>query len=295
MKTKSLTRKPQLSSRKKAGITADNSPVKDEFTFPTFTPFFDKKVSDKTVLSEIFNIKILRKDDKNRFLFLKGVNRDPDHVSSQMAAVRKLGILRPVIVANYKFNGKQGLHIIDGQNLYLALTKLGYDVPYMEIKIKDDNDLIKAMALVNTSAKAWTLRDYIQAWAHTRKDYSTLLKFMGTYNLETMAIASILFGYNGLSTQIGKMIRDGMFKVQDEVFSRKILVFAEDVLDKAPKLDRHATRVFTNAYLNYVTQYFNRYRHNEFLNYLAKNWKMLTEANNKSTEVIDKFFQKLSK
>ena len=86
-----------------------------------------------------------------------------------------------------------------------------------------------------------------------------------------------------------------MFKVQDEAFSRKILAFAEDVLDKAPKLDRHATRVFTNAYLNYVTQYFNRYRHNEFLNYLAKNWKMLTEANNKSTEVIDKFFQKLSK
>jgi hypothetical protein len=295
MKTKSLTRKTQLSSRKKAGITADNSPVKDQFTFPTFTPVFSKSASDKTILNSIFNIKLLRKENKKGFMFIKGINRPVDHADAQAAAVNQLGILRPVVVTTYKINGVYGTYIIDGQNLYTALRKLGYDIPYREISIANDLELIQAMATVNTSAKPWTMTDYIRAWSFIHGDYNVLGRFIGNYSLEKMHIASVLYGYNGASSNIAKIVRSGLFRVKDETRSRVVLSHAEDVCRKAPKLDRNASRVFMAAYLAYVTQYFNRYNHTVFLKYLKDNSSLLEKANNQATEVVDKFFNKLPK
>jgi hypothetical protein len=295
MKTKSLIRKPQPSSRKRAGITADKSVVKDKFTFPTFTPVFSKTTSDRSILNTIFNIKILRKEDKNRFLLIKDVNRPVDHAPSQASAVQKLGILRPVVVANYKFNGKKGMYIIDGQNLYTALDKMGYDIPYLEIELQNDMDLIDAMSLVNTSAKPWTMPDYIRAWSFIHNDYKTLAKFIDLFNIEKMVVASILYGYNGVSTNISKIVRSGLFRVKNESRARSVLTYAQDVIKKAPKLDRGAVKAFTAAYLAYITQYFNRYDHDSFLKYLKEHSQMLLLANDQRTEVIDKFFNNLPK
>ena len=295
MKTKSLTRKTQLSSRKKAGITVDNSPVKDQFTFPTFTPVFSKTATDRSILNTIFNVKLLRKEDKNRFLLFKDVNRPVDHADSQAAAVQKLGILRPVIVANYKFLGKKGLYIIDGQNLYTALDKMGYDIPYIQIDVKSALDLVEAMSLVNTSAKPWTMTDYIRAWSFIHDDYKTLEQFINMFSLEKMAVASILLGYNGTSTNASRIVKSGLFRVKNESRAHSVLTYAEDVIRKAPKLDRNASRTFVAAYLAYITQYYNRYNHNVFLKYLKEHSQMLLLANDQRTEVIDKFFNNLPK
>lgn len=261
--------------------------------FPTFTPVFSKTTPDGKVLDRIFNVKIQRKENKKRFKLLEGVNRPADHVNSQVSAVRQLGILRPVVVAKFEFNGKLDHYIIDGQNLYAALTKLGYDVPYIEINIESDEDLIQAMALVNTSAKAWTMNDYIRAWSYTRKDYTVLAHYIKSHTIEKSAVASILFGYHGVSHQITRMIKNGLFRVKDEARAAKILKLTEDVIKNAPKLDRSVNRVFVSGYLTYLTKYYNQYNHLEFLKYLKKNAQLLVQANDRKIELVDEFFQKL--
>lgn len=295
MKNNSVKQKTRVSSRKKSGITADNSVVKDDLMFPSFTPVFSKNTTDSKVLDQIFKIKVLRRDSGKKFNFLTGVNRPADHVSSQISAVRQLGILRPVVVAKYEFNGKKDYYIIDGQNLYSALVKLGLDVPYLELTISSDEELVQAMALVNTSAKDWNLTDYIRAWGHIRKDYIVLSQYVKSHTLTKQSIASVLFGYAGVSSNITRIIKNGLFRVKDEARAAKILNYTEDVLKKAPKLDRNVSRTFTASYLAYVTKCYAQYNHNRFLEYLKKQSNLLIAANDKRVELVDKFFQNVPK
>jgi hypothetical protein len=295
MKTKSATRKTQVSSRKRSGIVSDNSVTKDELLFPSFTPVFSKTTSDSKVLDQIFKIKVLRRDSGKKFNFLTGINRPADHVGSQISAVRQLGILRPVVVAKYEFHGKKDYYIIDGQNLYSALVKLGLDVPYLEISVGSDEELVQAMALVNTSAKDWTMSDYIRAWGHTRRDYIVLAQYIKSHTMTKQAIASVLFGYAGVSTNITRIIKNGLFRVKDEAKAARILNHAEDVLKKAPKMDRNVNRTFTAAYLAYLTKCYSQYNHTKFLEYLKKHSSLLVAANDKRVELIDKFFQNVPK
>lgn len=291
MKTKSVIRKTQVSSRKKSEIVTDKSVSKDELMFPSFTPVFSKSTSDQKVLDQIFKIKVLRRDSGKKFNFLTGINRPADHVNSQISAVRQLGILRPVVVAKYNFNGKKDYFIIDGQNLYSALVKLGLDVPYLEISVNSDEELVQAMAVVNTSAKAWTLGDYIRAWGHTRRDYVVLSQYVKSHTITKQAVASVLFGYSGVSSQITRIIKNGLFRVKDEAKGARILNYVEDSIKKAPGMDRTVQKHFTSAYLAYITKCYNQYNHSAFLDYLHKNRNLILQANDRKTELIDKFFQ----
>ena len=291
MKTKSVTRKTQVSSRKKSENVSDNSVTKDDLMFPSFTPVFSKSTSDQKVLDQIFKIKVLRRDSGKKFSFLTGVNRPADHVNSQISAVRQLGILRPVVVAKYNFNGKKDYFIIDGQNLYSALVKLGLDVPYLEINVSSEEELVQAMALVNTSAKAWTMNDYIRAWGHTRRDYVVLSQYVKSHTITKQAVASVLFGYAGVSTNITRIIKNGLFRIKDEAKGAKMLNYVEDSIKKAPGMDRNVQKHFTSAYLAYITKCYSQYNHTAFLEYLKKNQHLIREANDRKAELIDKFFQ----
>jgi hypothetical protein len=107
---------------------------------------------------------ILKKDSHKSFSYLAGINRpiNPSQVTKLAESVNKLGILRPVIVAEISFlTGKKTNYIIDGQHLFNALLRNNMDIPFISIKIDTKVQLVESIALLNASSKNWAMIDYI--------------------------------------------------------------------------------------------------------------------------------------
>ena len=161
----------------------------------------------KTVLE----IKTLKITGTKGFSLLAGVNRPviPQHVTKLAASIEAMGVIRPVVVARFDFlDGVMNTYIIDGQHLYHALMRMGWDIPYTEVVIKDNLDLAEHLALLNSSSKSWTMKDYITVWANVNKDYVKLNKYFNTYDIELMQLAEILMNNycmnSGFSSSISK-------------------------------------------------------------------------------------------
>jgi hypothetical protein len=101
------------------------------------------------------NIKWLTESSKTAFSLLAGINRpiNPSHVTKVATSIDKLGCLQPIIVTQIDFiNGKKLYYIIDGQHKFNALMRLGEAIPYVVIEIKDKQELVEAIALLNASS-----------------------------------------------------------------------------------------------------------------------------------------------
>jgi hypothetical protein len=234
------------------------------------------------------NIIYLKNDSKKGFRTLDNVNRAiiPAHVTKMAESIMKLGILRPVVVANLDFKGVKDDYIIDGQHLYHALLRLGYDIPYVTIDVNDNEDLIAALALLNNSSKSWTMQDYVQAWGFTNPDYKTLIKHFNVYDLELSIIATIL---HGKIENMSKVIKTGKFKVNNENVAVELMNFTTDLLKIIPRQDRSSNRRCVNSYIMFVYHNFDKYDHPKFLVKVKKNIARL-EFINSSDDDLTNFF-----
>lgn len=242
-------------------------------------------------MRDLFNVKILEKLAKIGFKFLEGINRAiiPAQVTLLATSVQKMGIIRPIVVAYLDFSGLKGWYIIDGQHLYFALLRLNMDIPYVEIEIKNEEELVEKTALLNSSSKSWQLKDYIQIWSFIRPDYKKLSHYFNQYDLEVQTIASILSGRNAGSGGVNSVIKRGTFKVKNEDRAVQILDFVTDVLNIVPRMDRMSNKFFVGAYVEYVTQNFSTYNHTRFCNYLKKNSEKLTFVNGDKDNIFNFF------
>ena len=200
----------------------------------------------------------------------------------------KLGILRPVVVAYLDFKGVKDYYIIDGQHLYHALIRLGYDIPYVVVDIKNDEELIETLALVNNSSKSWTMTDYVQAWGFTNNDYKTLVKHFNVYDLEMCTIAGIL---HGRTENISKTVKTGKFKVNNEEKALKLMDYTTDMLKVLPRLDRTSNRRLVNSYIMFVYDNYSNYDHKKFIIYLKKNIARLEFLNSSDDDLMN-FYSK---
>ena len=242
-------------------------------------------------MRDLFNVKILEKVAKIGFKFLEGINRAiiPAQVTLLATSIQLMGIIRPVVVAYLDFAGLKGWYIIDGQHLYFALLRLNMDIPYVEIEIKNEEELVEKTALLNSSSKSWQLKDYIQIWSFIRPDYKKLSHYFNQYDLEVQTIASILSGRNAGSGGVNSVIKKGTFKVKNEDRAVQILDFVTDVLNIVPRMDRISNKFFVGAYVEYVTQNFSTYNHTRFCNYLKKNSEKLTFVNGDKDNIFNFF------
>ena len=250
--------------------------------------------SEATLLSHLFPVKILRKDSKKGFRFLDGVNRAviPSHVTKMAESVSRIGITRPVIVSYFEYKGTKDYYIIDGQNLYHALLRLNFDIPYKTIEVDSEEDMVEKIALLNTSSKSWTLMDYVTAWSYIRPDYKKLGHFFNVYDLELSCIASLMYGYAGTSsTNITKVIKEGKFQVKDLNKSIEILDFTTEVLSIVPRFDRNANRIFVSSYTGFVVNNYDQYDHVRFTKYIKRNLEKL-QLVNADKERIAEFISK---
>jgi len=232
----------------------------------------------KTIKTNLLDLKIMPKDGKG-FDFLISLNRSikPAQVTALSKSINKMGVIRPIVVAEFTYLGKKGLYIIDGQHLYHSLLRNNMDFPYVEIKIDGDKDLVETIALLNSSSKSWTLLDYIQAWTFVNPHYKTLMKHFNTYDLEILQVASILHS-NKVSviadSSISKVIKSGEFNVINEQKCIELFDCITDTLKIIPRMDRMSNKTFVSAYVDYYNSTKN-YNHDQFLIFLKKNVKQL--------------------
>jgi hypothetical protein len=231
----------------------------------------------KLTKTNLMNFKIMPKDGKG-FDFLIALNRilRPARVTVIAKSIEKMGVIRPIVAAEFTYLGKKGLYIIDGQHLYHALLRNNMDFPYVEIKIESDLDLVEKMALLNNSGKSWNLLDYIQVWSYVNPHYKTLMKHFNTYDLEILQIASILHSNKVavLDGSTSKVIKSGKFNVINEQKCIKLLDCITDTLKIIPRMDRISNKTFVSAYVDYYNSNKN-YDHHKFLEFLRKNVKKL--------------------
>jgi len=235
----------------------------------------------------LFDIKWLTADSKQGFLLLDCLNREikPHQVSKLAESVDKIGIIRPVVVAELIYKGKKGLYIVDGQHLYFALLRHNLPIPYRIITVSDDTDLVEKLALMNNSSKSWTLIDYIQAWSYIQSDYKVLVKYFNTYDLELSTLGNILYGK---IDNISRLIKTGNFKIKNEENAVKIMDCTTDLLKVLPRQDRGTNRQLVNGYITFLYNN-DKYNHKKFMISIKKNIKKLENINLSSDNIADIF------
>lgn len=237
-------------------------------------------------MNRTLEIKTLKMSGTKGFSLLAGVNRPiiPQHVTKLATSLDAIGIIRPVVVAKFDFlDGVENTYIIDGQHLYHALMRLGWDVPYATIEIKDSIHLAECLALLNNSSKSWSMKDYILVWSGIKKDYIKLNKYFNTYDIELSQVAELLMNNtcngNVGGSHVSTSIKKGEFSINDEKAAVFLLNCVTDALKLVKRMDRMSNRMFIATYVNFINSY-NNYDHKQFLVNLKLNkekFKTLTQ------------------
>lgn len=227
-----------------------------------------------------------------KLFLLAGINRGiiPSQVTKLANSILKMGVIRPVVVAKLSFiTGRLQTYIIDGQHLFNALMRLGLPIPIVEIEVKDKQDLVEKIALLNASSKTWSMSDYMTAWASLKEDYVILNRYYNIYDFELNMLAGVL---GEMSTNIGtKRIKSGEFKVLNEKKNVEILDYLTDALNIVPRMNRFENRYFCEEFIQYLRTEGCRYNHKKTMEYLKKNkdkFVLATQESGKIQEMLKK-------
>ena len=215
----------------------------------------------------------LKKDSKQAFSYLAGINRpiNPAQVTKLAQSVNKMGIIRPVVVAEIAFiDGKKKPYIIDGQHLFNALIRNNMDIPYVTIDVKDKVELVEKIALLNASSKNWAMIDYITAWASLSSNYVKLNHYYQVYDIELTTLAAILAGFSVDGGATVRNIKDGSYEIGDEKVNVNILDSITDILKIIPRMDRVRNRYAIREYTKF-RRTTTGYNHATFLKKLTVN------------------------
>ena len=234
---------------------------------------------------------ILKKDSKQSFSYLAGINRpiNPAQVTKLAESVIKMGIIRPVVIAYVSFiDGIKKPYIIDGQHLFNALIRNNMDIPYVTIEVKDKTDLVEKIALLNASSKNWSMCDYVTAWASLSQDYVKLNHYYQVYDIDLATLATILLGSSVDGSNTVRAIKNGKFKIVDEKFNVSILDNVTDLLKVIPRMARNDNKYATREYVKFLRN-IKTYNHKKFIDNLKKNKKEFILATQEDGKLVELF------
>jgi uncharacterized protein YqgV (UPF0045/DUF77 family) len=173
---------------------------------------------------------------------------DSKHVQKMIASIRLQGVVRCVIACTTSIiEGTLKTYIIDGQHLATALEREGQPIPYIEIEIKSEEDLIQKMAYLNNSSKSWDMMNFINAWKMIRPDYMKLFKWKNMYDIEITMLAMIGVNNTGIKHNTS-IIKTGNFKITNPQAEKMCKAF-NDIFLKIGPADRHIKFQFLNAFM----------------------------------------------
>ena len=233
------------------------------------------------------NMKWLSLTGNIKLNYLAGINRpiNPAQVTKLAKSLEKMNSLRPVVI----ITGKSEKYIIDGQHMFNAHMRLGWEVPYITIKVEDKKDLVEKIALLNASSKTWTMQDYVTAWASLSNYYVKLNHYFQVYDLEIGELAAILTGNVRGGGNISKIIKSGDFKIVNEQKNVEILNYVTDMLKLVPRMNRFENRYSIKEYVKFLRSTF-KYDHKTFLIKLKKNkdkFILATQEEGKLSELFE--------
>ena len=235
---------------------------------------------------------ILKKDSKQSFSYLAGINRpiNPSQVTKLANSVNKMGIIRPVVVAEVSFiDGKKKLYIVDGQHLFNALIRNNMDIPYVVVDVKDKKDLVEKIALLNASSKNWAMVDYVTAWASLVPDYVRLNHYFQVYDFEISFLAGVLLTLPSADTgSAGRKIKSGEFRISNEKENLQILDYVTDMLKVVPRMNRFENKYACSEYVKFLRVTKN-YNHKKFITNLEKNKKQFVMATHEEGKLSELF------
>ena len=199
--------------------------------------------------------KVKQATDYSKFAILP-MNRgiDSKHVQKMIASIRKMGVLRCVITTTTNMiEGVEKTYIIDGQHLATALEREGKPIPYIEIYVESEEDLIEKMAYLNNSSKSWDLMNYVNAWKMIRPDYMKLFKWKNMYDIEITMLASI--GVNSAALRHGtSTVKTGNFMITNP-HAEEMCKYFNDIFLKIGMSDRGIKFQFLTAFLQAYPKY----------------------------------------
>ena len=239
------------------------------------------------------NLKWLSLSGNIKFSYLAGINRpiNPSQVTKLAMSLEKMTSLRPIIIARISFiTGKPENYIIDGQHSFNAHMRLGWEVPYITIPIKNKEELVETIALLNASSKTWTMQDYVTAWSSLKADYVKLNHYFQVYDLELTEIAAILQNSSSGGGNITKILKSGKFSIVNEQKNVEILNYITDVLKVVPRMNRYQNRYAVREYVKFLRST-SKYDHKLFLTKLKKNiskFLLITQEEGGLTDLFEK-------
>jgi hypothetical protein len=237
------------------------------------------------------NMKWLSLTGNITFNYLAGINRpvNPGQVTKLAKSLEMMFIIRPVVIAELAFiNGKTTKYIIDGQHIFNALIRLGWEIPYVTIKVDSKQDLVEKIAMLNASSKSWTMQDYVVAWSSLKDDYVKLNHYFQVYDFEITELAAILMGNSRGGGNIAKTLKAGDFKIINEQKNVEILNNVTDMLKIVPRMNRFENRYAVKEYVKFLRGT-HKYDHTAFLTKLLKNKEKFILATQKEGGLSDLF------
>ena len=173
---------------------------------------------------------------------------DSKHVQKMLTSLRLQGCTRAVQCCTTNLiEGELKTYIIDGQHLATALEREGELIPYFEVKIDSEEELIEKMAYLNNSSKSWDLMNFINAWKMIRPDYMKLFKWKNMYDIEISMLACI--AANMPSIRYGTQpIKNGTFTISNPQAEDMCKAF-NDIFLKIGMADRGVKFQFLNAFM----------------------------------------------
>jgi hypothetical protein len=223
------------------------------------------------------------------------MNRDIDskHVQKLVASLRLQGCLKTIICTSTDLiDGKKKKYIIDGQHTSTALEREGMPIPYIEIDVESEEDLVEKMAYLNNSSKSWDLMDYIHAWKMIRPDYMKLFKWKNMYDIEITMLAIIGVNNGAIKHSTG-VIKTGNFKITNTKAEDMCKVF-NDIFLTIGMADRAIKFQFLNAFMQ---AYNDNYNHTQVMANIDKHIKTikLMSSGDETGQYIRKQIFKLTK
>jgi hypothetical protein len=196
---------------------------------------------------------------------------DSKHVQKMIASLRIQGCLRVVICCKTNIiEGEWKTYIIDGQHMATALEREGQPIPYIEINIESEEDLIQKMAYLNNSSKSWDMMNFINAWKMIRPDYMKLFKWKNMYDIEISMLACI--GLNMPSIRFGTQpIKNGTFTISNPKAEDMCKTF-NDIFLKIGMADRAVKFQFLNGF---IQAYNSNYSHLKVMASIDKHMKTI--------------------
>lgn len=192
-------------------------------------------------------MKVKSTKNYSRFHYLPA-NRKvmPKHVDNMVKSIQAMGIIRPVVVGRTSIDSTgEKAFIIDGQHLESACRRLDIAVPYVEIDVNSEEDMITKMGMLNTTSKSWTLANFVDAYItlpSKKVVYQKLFDLRKNYNLEYAVLSALCTMNASWDSPAGtRHLKEGKLKI----LNKNVDVHVRDLkemTDLVPNCDHNLKR-----------------------------------------------------